>query len=64
MTENTKKFMPGTPQHTLQKNRLHALRIAKALIIQELEGKNNAYVTAQDLWKCERVVHRRFDAVD
>jgi hypothetical protein len=41
-TENTKKFMPGTSQHTLRKNRLRALRIAKALIFQELEGKNNA----------------------
>jgi hypothetical protein len=42
-TENAKiQFTEGTSQHTLQKNRLHALRIAKALIIQELEDKDNA----------------------
>jgi hypothetical protein len=41
-TESAKKFLPGTSQHTLQKNRLRALRIAKDLIIQELERRNNA----------------------
>jgi hypothetical protein len=39
-TENAKmKFKEGTSQHTLQKNRLRALRIAEELIIRELEGK-------------------------
>ncbi len=31
------KFSPGTPQHTLQQNRLKALRIAEALIKVELD---------------------------
>lgn len=31
------KFTPGTSQHTLQRNRLKALRIAEALIKAELE---------------------------
>ncbi len=30
------KFLPGTPQHSLQRNRLKALRIAEALIRAEL----------------------------
>jgi hypothetical protein len=32
------KFSPGTSQHTLQRNRLKALRIAEALIKVELGG--------------------------
>jgi hypothetical protein len=41
-TESAKlKFMPGTSQHTLQKNRLRALRIAGAIITKELEGKSD-----------------------
>lgn len=32
------KFAPGSAQHTLQKNRIHALRVAAALIRQELGG--------------------------
>jgi hypothetical protein len=36
-TENAKmKFAQGTSQHTLQRNRLRALRIAEALIMKEL----------------------------
>jgi hypothetical protein len=42
-TENAMiKFAQGTSQHTLQKNRLRALRIAEALIMNKLEGKDNA----------------------
>jgi hypothetical protein len=42
-TENTKmKFKERTSQHTLQKNRLRALRIAEALIIRKLEVESNA----------------------
>ncbi len=29
------KFAPGTSQHTLQKNRIHALRVAEALVKQQ-----------------------------
>lgn len=37
-TENAQTmFAPGTSQHTLQRNRLKALRIAEALITAELE---------------------------
>jgi hypothetical protein len=32
------KFAPGTSQHTLQRNRLKALRIAEALVEVELDG--------------------------
>ncbi len=32
------KFAPGTSQHTLQKNRIHALRVAAALVGREAEG--------------------------
>ena len=31
------KFLPGTSQHTLQRNRLEALKIAEALIKAELD---------------------------
>lgn len=31
------KFAPGTSQHTLQKNRLHALRVAEALVAAEMD---------------------------
>jgi hypothetical protein len=42
-TENAKmKFTEGTSQHTLQKNRLRALRIAEGLIMKELEGRSHA----------------------
>jgi hypothetical protein len=38
-TETAKeRFAPGTSQHTLQKNRLMALKIASALISKELAG--------------------------
>lgn len=30
------KFLPGTPQHTLQRNRVKALRVAAWLITQQL----------------------------
>lgn len=30
-------FLPGTPQHTLQRNRLKELRIAEALVKVELD---------------------------
>jgi hypothetical protein len=33
------KFSPGTSQHTLQRNRLHALRIAEALTKMELDNQ-------------------------
>ena len=37
-TEKTRRqFLPGTSQHSLQRNRLKALRIAKALINTELD---------------------------
>lgn len=37
-TENAQtKFAPGTSQHTLQRNRLKALRIAEALMQAELD---------------------------
>ena len=37
-TEKTQaKFTPGTSQHTLQRNRLKALRLAEALITVELD---------------------------
>jgi len=37
-TENTRtKFSPGTSQHTLQRNRLKALRLAESLMIAELD---------------------------
>lgn len=37
-TEKTQaRFLPGTSQHTLQRNRLKALRIAEALIEAELD---------------------------
>jgi hypothetical protein len=32
------KFLPGTSQHTLQRNRLRALRMAKSLVNAELAG--------------------------
>lgn len=32
------KFSPGTSQHTLQRNRLRALRVAEALVSAELCG--------------------------
>ena len=31
------KFMPGTPQHTLQRNRLKALRLSETLVKVELD---------------------------
>ena len=34
------KFAPGTSQHTLQRNRLTALRIAETLTKKELENRN------------------------
>jgi hypothetical protein len=34
------KFLPGTSQHTLQRNRLRALRIAEALTKLELDRRN------------------------
>lgn len=44
MTNKTEKtratFSAGTPQHTLQRNRLNALRIAEALTKQEWEKRN------------------------
>lgn len=36
------KFAPGTAQHTLQRNRLHALSIASALMARELAGDEGA----------------------
>lgn len=37
-TEKTQaRFLPGTSQHTLQRNRLKALRVAEALIEAELD---------------------------
>lgn len=36
------KFAEGTPQHTLQKNRIKALSVALALIQQELIGESAA----------------------
>lgn len=33
------KFLPGTSQHTLQRNRLKALRIAEAMITAELDKR-------------------------
>jgi hypothetical protein len=33
-------FSPGTSQHTLQRNRLKALGIAEALIMEALDGRN------------------------
>lgn len=42
-TEGTRtKFAPGTAQHTLQANRLHALRVASALIERALAGQDPA----------------------
>ncbi|HET6351570.1 MAG TPA: hypothetical protein VFG89_05525, partial [Coriobacteriia bacterium] len=32
------KFRPGTPQHSLQRNRLEALRRAEAAVSAELDG--------------------------
>lgn len=43
------KFAPGTSQHTLQKNRIHALTVAKALIEQELSGSRVADFSKADL---------------
>jgi hypothetical protein len=34
------KFLPGTSQHTLQCNRLNALRVAEDLVKQEMEHSN------------------------
>ena len=40
-TEKTQaKFSSGTSQHTLQRNRLKALRIAKALITADLDKRD------------------------
>lgn len=40
-TEKTQaKFSPGTSQHTLQRNRLKALRIAEALITVDLDKRD------------------------
>ncbi len=36
------KFTPGTSQHTLQRNRIHALRVAAALIRREAAGGSGA----------------------
>lgn len=33
------KFLPGTAQHSLQRNRLEALRMAQALTEQELDSR-------------------------
>ena len=42
-TEGTRtKFAPGTSQHTLQRNRLKALRIAEALVRAELDASESA----------------------
>ncbi|AGA68237.1 hypothetical protein Desdi_0710 [Desulfitobacterium dichloroeliminans LMG P-21439] len=50
-TKNTKeKFVQGTSQHTLQKNRLKALNIASSLISKELaESDVMDYYTKEDL---------------
>lgn len=50
-TEKAKeKFMQGTSQHTLQKNRLKALNIASLLISKKLTGSSAVeYHTEEDL---------------
>lgn len=52
-TENSKdKFMQGTSQNTLQKNRLKALNLASSLISKELtESDVMDYYTKEDLEK-------------
>lgn len=45
------KFSPGTPQHTLQQNRIRALRIAAALVCAQLPGNNAAAFTQDELEK-------------
>lgn len=42
------KFAEGSSQHTLQKNRIAALRIARALIEQELAGPDAATMYAKE----------------
>lgn len=50
-TEKAKeKFAQGTPQHTLQKNRLQALNIVSSLISKELaESDDLDYYSKEDL---------------
>ncbi|MFZ7103757.1 MAG: hypothetical protein ACOWWO_14030 [Peptococcaceae bacterium] len=52
-TKNAKeKFVQGTSQHTLQKNRLEALNVAASLISKELaESDVMDYYTKEDLEK-------------
>lgn len=47
------KFAEGTSQHTLQKNRIKALRIASALIVKELTGGGVEPCTKEDLEKAQ-----------
>lgn len=42
------KFAPGTSQHTLQQNRLRALRVAEALISKELHASHAEPGTTPD----------------
>lgn len=34
------RFAPGTPQHSLQRNRIRALRLAEALTLAEVEARD------------------------
>ena len=42
------QFAPGTSQHTLQRNRLRALRVAEALVSVELSGRDAEPSAAPD----------------
>lgn len=42
------KFSPGTSQHTLQRNRLRALRVAEVLVSAELCGRGGGPDAAAD----------------
>ncbi len=51
-TEGAKrKFAPGTSQHTLQANRLRALKIASSLISRELAASEAVDYSKEDLEK-------------
>lgn len=43
------KFAPGTPQHTLQENRIKALHVASALISRELADHVAGSYSKEDL---------------